>query len=775
VPGTGGGTSVSSDISFYPDNADLTSELDFLAVDNIGPSAALDVTFDFVLPAARRGSAYYLCPQFSGPTQFDWGYTQRLDQNLPQFETKGTVSLMAKSPSLGTTTGSITITMSDDPQCGNVLYKHTYPYKVQIFHLDTTQVSLTSVEAANLATQNLTLTPADTDHAISLSVDQTAETSAGLSVQRVSDSTFSISASSQGLAPGSYSIGSVLLSWDVNKIHFTSTNRIPVTLNVDGDIVPPDAQTIAFNGNSSLSALINQANVSFKDGRTAAWSATSDQSWLQLTQSTGTGAGPIRYTIDSAKVRDMDNLTNATATVTIRSSGLRDAKFTVTLSKALPEIYSVSPDPVTAAQSQSVRLCGFGLNQIKNGTATLNIDGTPISAPVGLSNCEYRATLPALAAGPHTLSISTASGITTQAAVVSAVSRPAFSYAAIPHAGTKQSLLFDPLRSAIYSINYTDATADMSLVRFQWNGSGWQVSQTSLAAFGNIAMSPDRQTLYMTPGSSQLLAIDPATLTVKAQYDVSSYAIPNSSSITENGRLWLFDRSITNSHPLGYFDMYRSKLVGGVGFGSSPVGKPYASPDGSVMDAHGSASDRVIYRYQTAANTPLDSDSFTQLAGAPDVFKEIGYSNDGSRMLVDDNRLYDGHSMAFIGQTASVDVEEVRGGPGATARISPDGQRIYVLVRAGNATTDIAHIDVFDTTQLVAGTTMFAKVGSIAVPDQPSDCTAGCTTPTEQFAISPYGDTLFLLGNRRLVVVPVSAALSGSAQKATAAFRPAVK
>jgi len=101
---------------------------------------------------------------------------------------------------------------------------------------------------------------------------------------------------------------------------------------------------------------------------------------------------------------------------------------------------------------------------------------------------------------------------------------------------------------------------------------------------------------------------------------------------------------------------------------------------------------------------------------------------------------------------------------GTNAVISPDGTRLYRLVTANNNSLVVDHIDVYDTTQVQPGTSALVKLSQIAVTTQALDCGAqpayGCDV-RGAFVISPLGDTLFWVGNQRLVVYPIPSALSG--------------
>jgi len=103
--------------------------------------------------------------------------------------------------------------------------------------------------------------------------------------------------------------------------------------------------------------------------------------------------------------------------------------------------------------------------------------------------------------------------------------------------------------------------------------------------------------------------------------------------------------------------------------------------------------------------------------------------------------------------------------------MSPDGRRAYVLT-AGVNDWHADTINVYDTTQLQAGTSDLVLLGTISVANPAAVCTGQyeCDT-TGRFAIDPTGTTLFWGGNSAFTVIPIPGALASPNAVPTRALR----
>ena len=97
--------------------------------------------------------------------------------------------------------------------------------------------------------------------------------------------------------------------------------------------------------------------------------------------------------------------------------------------------------------------------------------------------------------------------------------------------------------------------------------------------------------------------------------------------------------------------------------------------------------------------------------------------------------------------------------------MSRDGSRLYSY--AQYRADAQARVYVFDTSQAVSGTTDLPILGFIPLADMPSchynPSTYAKCDPWIGMAISDDGQTLFLAGDRKFIVLPVPSALASAA------------
>lgn len=737
--GGGGGGGSSSD-----PQVNVSSDRSTLAFAGFSGAATAPQSVNFTL--VNGSGTYYGEVVPDRPTDFAATFT-------PTSNTTATVTLTRLGSAAGQGSGSVVFRLCTDPACSRVAWSQTIPYHYAIFAIDGTTLAFSGFEGLAAGTKAVTVTPADTSNRLVVSTN--AATGSGwLSATRTSTGGVTVAATAASLAAGSYQ-GTVQVRFaDLGN---SPTWDIPVAFTVGSGFVAPAAGQLDLTVEATT--LAGTANVAFNGGQSHAWTASSDQPWLVVDTPGGSGAGTLQYHADFTRVGGIANWGSATANVTIHAAGLTDTVLPVTLNKRLPEVYATSPATVVAGRPATVRVVGRGLSQL-SGVGRINVAGAAGITGTVTSDREAVLNIPALAAGRATVSVTNAAGMPAWSGTLGAAALATLPASTAPNAGEKRSALFDPTRNALYAINLTQNT----LVRFRYASGQWQVDGLPVASIGDLAMSPDRQTLYLGSGSSSLLAVDPDTLQVKntyvapAQLGISvspSLLFTRGMATTNNLRLW-FGGSQWSS--MAYYDM-RSGSFGTQSLAGTNISlyspQFYAPGDGSKLFVQNPPmlSPRLpSYLYTTA------TEGLSSPPALPNPFRSVAYDETGSKMLVDDDTLYDGSTFSLVG-TATI-----TSAIGTNAVLSPDGTRLYRLVTANANSLVVDHIDVYDTTQVQPGTSALVKLSQIAVTTQALDCGVqpayGCDV-RGAFVISPLGDTLFWIGNQRLVVFPIPSGLSG--------------
>jgi hypothetical protein len=735
--GGGGGGDSGSQVNVSSDR----STVDFAGFS--GESTTQSVNFTLL----NGSGTYYGSVVADRPSDFSATFT-------PTSNTTATVTLTRLGfAAAGQGSGNFVFRLCTDAACSSVAWSQTIPYSYTIFAIDRATLAFSGFEGLAAGTRALTITPADTGNRLAI---RSNETGAWLSATRTSASSITVVATAASLAAGRY-LGTV-------QVRFAGsgnapTLNIPVDFTVGSGLVAPPAGQIDLAAEAAT--LAGTVDVAFNGDLGRAWTASSDQPWLVVDTPSGSGTGTLQYHADVTRMDGIPNWGSATANVTIRAAGLTDVVIPVTLNKRLPEVYATSPAAVVAGRPATVRVIGRGLSQL-SGVGRIRVTGAAagITGTV-LSDREAVLSIPAVAAGRATVSVANAAGVPAWSGTLGAAALAALPASAVPNAGNKRSALFDPPRNALYAINFTQNT----LVRFRYASGQWQTDGLPVVSIGDLAMSPDRQTLYVGSGTSSLLAVDPDTLQVKDTYTVPAQTgaslapqtfFTRGMAVTNNLRLW-FGGSQWSS--MAYFDMRSGS------FGTHPLADagPHTLLYSPEFFAPGDGSTLFVLN-PPMLSPRLPSYVYTTVAGSlrspsalPEPYRDVTYDETGSRMLVDDDTLYDASSFSLIGTA------RITSAIGTDAVLSPDGTRLYRLVTAGTDSLVVDHVNVYDTTQVEPGTSALLKLGQIAVATQGLDCgspTSSCDV-RGAFVISPLGDTLFWLGNRGLVVVPIPSELSG--------------
>ena len=649
--------------------------------------------------------------------------------------------------------GNVLFRLCSDTDCKHVAWSQTYPYHYALFSVDLQALNFSAFEGAGAGSQLITVTPPDTTGLLTAAVS-TAAAKDWLSVTRTPEGNFLVNVSAAGLGAGTYR----------DAVGFIRTNSpfdypryAPVTVTVGGGWVAPSAVNFDLLGETT--ALSGTAPLTFNGEQAPAWTAGSDQSWLVLDTPSGTGPGALRFHVDLASLVSVPNNSTLTAQVSLHAPNHTDVSFPVTVNKRLPELWSTSPVMVRLGQATSLRVFGRGLAQLSD-LSRLQVAGVTGVTGTVVSDHEIVLNLPALSSPRTELSLSNAAGMATaKASIVAGPASTALAWPAgmLSNVGDKRTALFDPTRDSLFAINRSENT----LVRFRLVAGAWAVTALPISTVGDMAMSPDSQTIYVASGTRTLLAVDPDTMAVRTRLSVpaelsldlsamrlSSQGLPK----TANGRLW-FGGGVGG---LGYFDLKTQQFVMAGRVPMNESGRFVVPADGSVM-----------YEFDPVGHGSAVYDPFTdthaQPVNLPPAHYSIVYDGSGRRLLADTQSVYDGRTLDLVGSAGSALSYA------AHAVMSPDGTRLYLQPSAG-ASGAMLHVDVYDTTRLSPGTGSLLPLGSIDLPAQAAGCTANgdyyCDA-SGLLVMHPMGDALFWIGNKGLQVIPLTGEFAGASASAS--------
>ncbi len=669
-------------------------------------------------------------------------------------ETSANITFTPVAPVVGKVSGEVTLALCPDPNCRTVAWSKVIPYDITAFTLEPASLAFVAVEGQPATPQVITVTPAAEASRLTLRLagpPGAPPTTQWLTATRTSPSTWEVTATGAGLLAGSAQ-GQLWADGGGGVIQ-----RVPATLDLGLGILDPLDTSVTMDAGATGAEVPGSLEVFFAPGLTPTWTATADQPWLRLDPPAGPGAGFLNYFVDGAALASLPNWSTTTATVTVRAPGLTPATTLVTVRKELAEVTMVHPAAVPAGQGATLRVFGRGFSAIRAADA-VEVTGAPGATGLVISDRELSVTLPALAAGRAEVKVKNPFGAATGVATFGAVAS-AYASELVAQEGEKRSAFLDASRGAVFAV---DRTQD-ALVRYRRGAAGWQVDLLPVGSIGDAGLTADRRTIWVTKGGNTLLEVDPDSLSVRSTTPVTSLDLADAittgfhrttgGQATNDGRLWF---SAGDFSYFVYLDQATGVLQRLAGDQSRPWSPAYlASPDGSRMGVLG-LNFTQDWLYSAFAGAPF-------LTDLPPLNAMTGWSADGGLLATDLGEVFRAPDWQLVGSSLVAQPDF-----GTASVLSPDGTRAYRVVHATLSTPaseyQVARVEVFDTTALQPGTTSFVKLGELPVAGSAANCLIFGTSDCNFLAIplmSPAGDTLFLVGNRGLVVVAIPLALRG--------------
>jgi hypothetical protein len=657
-------------------------------------------------------------------------------------DTTASISVTPRGIHTSPASGSVTLQLCRDIACTQVVWSRDYGYTLSIIDLSPRSFSFSGYEGVSPEPQVLTLSPADPQRRFSVDTGD-----AWLGVERISDSSFRITASGNAVAAGNHE-GHLTLR------HTTAgaVTALNASFSVGNGTVTPAARVIDVRAGTEVSDLSGAIPVDFQGGGAPTWTAVADQPWLVLPAPGGTGPGNLAYRVDTARLAERPNWSTETATVTLRATGRSDVHFPVQLNVQLAEVHSIWSNPVAPGAGGTVKAFGRGFSGL--AANRFQLAGLPGATATVVSDTEALIDLPTTAvSGSYELTVSNALQLPTRGALLGVAQQPTFGAASVPTTGNKRSLLVDSLHGAIFSAN----RGNNSITRFRYRNGGWEASETPVPSIGDIGLSRDKRTLYATSGSETLLTFDADTLQPLSTYVLPpeirpgiNLSLPPSSGltsglqVTSDMRLWLGNTDQWTR--LTYFDLLDGQFHfhSGSGLRDSWASLYHptmaASSDGSRMVIAESGK-TIVEKFMYAPAVP----ALSPLPESTETWKAM-LSADGSKLFSSGRTLYDTAQFNTLGAVTNVP-------DAAHAIMSPDGRWIYLLVRQPYTPNTVDKVEVYDTSSQSDGN--FAKAGEFPVTDQAQACSLAYGSECGALAIHPDGRTLFWAGNQRLVVLPI--------------------
>lgn len=667
----------------------------------------------------------------------------------------------------GTYTASVRISDSTTGERVDVPVTLTVAYDA-LLHLRVDQSSLafTAVETEVMPVKVLGIGLPPSATGLGFSASYGAGASGWLGLQRV-DEGLQLSVSTAGLAPGSYTASVNLAATGTSE-----TLVVPVTLTIAKGLLPLADQSVVIDleaDGTGLFGVMTRDNVS-----TTTWSASSDKPWLVLETTTGSILTPVRWRLDPVHFESLANNADHVATVTVAGAGLSAVTQKITFTKQFREIDQIDTLALIEGESGELMLYGEGFAGIANFLDRLSVsspggDLLPVGVVI-MSDRVASVRLQGGAAGNYTVTLRAAMGSASRRHTLRVLAPQTYPYQALETFGKKGQMIWDPVSQSAFVL---DVEAS-GIHRFQWNGSAFVQSTLSTTLPRGLSMSRDQESLVLAMADGTLQFHDPGTLVFQRAMTVGG-TVPEliarvPLAIMGDSRMWQATEQyegsawnyLTSLH-LGTGNM-QTIDDGAYSFYYGPWGA--VSPDGRRMIMSQSAG-------ISPAPLPLRLDLVTnQLETYPSgvpftFFTSASSSRDGSRWIFDAWGLYN-YSLDKLGDVVPPAGWRLMVRTGV---VSDDGTRGYFYSYADDAISPYGdyesttpakpRIHVYDFSASLDAYGNYPLLGYIEIDDY-SGCRASHPDVCDylpRVVIARDGRTIFVVGDRKFVVVPVPADL----------------
>jgi hypothetical protein len=669
----------------------------------------------------------------------------------------GTITVTpASGLAAGTYTGTIKLLACADQACtvhhGGSPYTVGYTVNVRPgLKPSVTSLNLAATETGASSSSTITFTPPASNAAVSASVNYLNGTAGWLNAQ-ITGNTVQVQASAVSLSPGTYQ-AELLLSEPLS--HQTVT--IPVKLTVGSGLTVAESGAIQVGSATTAQQLQGSVALALAPGAAAtSWSASSDQAWLKLTRASGDFSTQPSWTIDVAAFGALPNNAHYTAKVQITTDSKLPAKtYTLDAYKGLAEIKGLDALALLPGQSGDVLVYGSGFSTLPAGLNGVSVSGVQPTAATVLNDKVLRLTLPVVQAGRYGVTLKSASGMSTASKNIVVTPRATYAYQAFDTQGLKTTMVWDAVSKSAFVVNSTLK----SVMRYADVGGRFQLVNTrSFPAVDSIAMTPDHTALVLQSAGSTIYKLSPTDLSTLATFSLSTYSDTSTSYSTP---LTIVGDNRLMHATYGWVDL-------DTGATKPVLFQQYNGFGGSASWAAVSGNGMRMIRPDSGMYSPRGPMYHADVTN--DAF--VAYNSSLTPYFYRYAVNHDGTVWSLEGQVVDFDLNLLGyatlpdGWLSNQAAMSRDGTRLYHYAQSASFGTK-PRIYVFDTSKAQTTQVNLPVLGYIEfddLPNCPYNQNGGyydqCYTFESRIVISDDGRTLFVVGDRKFVVVPIPSTMT---------------
>jgi hypothetical protein len=575
----------------------------------------------------------------------------------------------------------------------------------------------------------------------------TGQTVQWLKVTRNTTGGLDLQGAATGLAAGTYKADLELVAAQPEL-----STKVPVTFTVGTGVVIAETVNIDLGSATTPGALKGDLTVTGVTPGT--WMAVSSQPWLTLDATTGAVGGKLAWQVDTTLAGALANNTVHTANVTLTITGIPAKTIAFKLNKHLAQLRIADTYALRPGRGGTVQLYGAGLSAVDGQSVAIRI-GTYSPTAFAARDTVLTLVTPPFDAGTYDVTLTNATGMPASVVKLKVLETQTYAYQAVPTTGDKASMVWDGDGKALYVVN-----AQKTVERYAPDATG-AFKQTGNNTQPNgveaIGLTRDRSALIASAGANTFLKLGLTDLGLLQKIPVGSAAVQP--DYMRNPLPVLGDNRAMISN-YGMLDLDTGVLTPYAGVplnGLAPYGA--VAPNGKDMLISGAGQvpgPITAYSVETGKFAPFAP------ATAANAFTHSSASRDGSSWLL--GRVIGSTLVLNVYNSQQVLQGAVRPPAGWTpvaGVLSSDGSTAYVYATNG---TGAPRVYVFNTRSAMTAGAAYPILGQIPVADR-ADCTGtlslpSCINNVAQMVIADDDNTLFIMGDRNLLVVPVPGTLS---------------
>lgn len=556
------------------------------------------------------------------------------------------------------------------------------------------------------------------------------------------------------LAAGDYS-GRVLflVCTDVNCAQHVSGS--PLTVSYSVKVLPKLQATAAvaiINAETDpTKPVVGSVRIDPPAGSPAfEWTAVTTDPFIRITRASGSSGTNLEYELDWAIINSMPNDFERSGVIQLITTRPNDSGPTVIVKarKALPHVVTVMPTTLVAMRVTRVIVRGGNFDALSKVAERVQVTGGTVQSATRISDKALAVDVAAHLLGEMTIRVGNAQGTETSATRIDVVPPREYDYSSLETPGIKRSAVLDPKTHHVYAANVEAG----DLQKFRCSSVGCGMDSLAMPGIFDVGMYPRGNWLVTTSRApyNVVQRIEAESLSIGLTAPLTPMAgggdphIGNGIPTTSDGRAWI-----------GVGDGVRNGIsTYEFGLGTLTPFVPASSIDfplaeGPWFSAPGNG-ERLLTVFGANGSPPLHyldaSIGSLRSVGPGLTFRRTSSSDAGDRVLFDTRAVHDA-DLQLVG-TLSISPHEsdyaLVGGA-----LSRDGRRAYLLGAGA-----VPRIFVFDTSTPSAAP--LTPIGSFDAADFPS-CKPGpaCTVPAVIIKTAADGNTLFMVGNERFVVIPI--------------------